>query len=110
MKRKKRVRRHAVGTNEFKVTETIKIDLLDLPPDKMASAYIQGHLIIQIQCTKKGAQVFIKNLIELDELQEQIENQQELLDQSSEMLKELKKRMDELNPAEPEEKESVMYA
>lgn len=103
------VRKRVIGNQEFNVMGTIEVDLLDLPPDRLASAYIQGHLILQTHCTKKGAQEFMEWLRELDKLIGQIENQQELLNENYVMLKELKRRMDELNTDEPDTKDHVMY-
>lgn len=105
----KLVRRQDVDTNEIRVTGTLKLTLFDIPLDKGLWVYSKGHLIIQIQCTEKSAEEFMKAFDKFDTIQEQIKSQQERLDKNADMLNELKKKLVSLNPVNPEETDYIMY-
>ncbi len=70
-----------------------------MPPETMASCYMEGHLILQVQCTEKEAAAVLKNLQALNDMNKRmklLENQLLELDKSAEKAKQRTKELKQM--------------
>ncbi len=80
-----------------KVIGTFNIDLLELPPNTMASTYANGHLLLQIQCTEEEAAAFITSLNNIFDIDKRLDKLDEMVKESNERKLQIKQQSEELH-------------